>query len=1221
MTFQHSHDTNWRSDSIDDDTLRPRSQSIATTDATVVRSRTLSDIYSDYTVRVDYGDVSLSEALVPDPGDDAEFHVDENRFAFSPGQLNKMQNPKSLAAFFALGGLGGLEKGLRTDLHAGLSVDEGRLDGFVDLQQVVSHLDDKPIDITKPGLEANLAPAVAAPTNDGSKFEDRIHTFSENKNTGQKIIILLTIAAVVSLSLGIYETVDGGTGVEWVEGVAICVAILIVTVVTAANDWQKEKQFAKLNKRNDDRDVKAIRSGKSTMISVYNIMVGDVLHLEPGDSIPADGILISGHGLKCDESSVTGESDHIKKTSGYDVWQQVIEGRANKKLDPFIVSGSKVLENVGTYLVTSVGPFSTYGRLMLSLQTSNDPTPLQVKLSHLADWIGYLGSAAAIILFLVLLFQFIADLPNHPDQSSTVKGQHFVDILIVAVTIIVVAVPEGLPLAVTLALAFATTRMVKENNLVRVLRACETMGNATVICSDKTGTLTQNKMTVVAGIWGLNQRFGTLSDGERESLNISGIFQHITAPVRDLIVKSVALNTTAFEERMNSQKEFIGSKTEVALLQLAYDYLGMDLTLERASVETMQLFPFDSARKCMGIVYRLSNTEYRLLVKGAPELMIDACSTHIADIATSEKEIHRESLSDDDRHQILETIDHFARCSLRTIGIVYKDFMGWPPKGARKLEDDLCSADFDDVFRDMTWVGAVGIQDPLRPEVPPAIHKCYTAGVQVKMVTGDNLATAIAVASSCGIKTENGLVMEGYEFRHLSPEELDQVIPRLQVLARSSPEDKRVLVERLKYRGETVAVTGDGTNDGPALRTADVGFSMGISGTEVAKEASSIILLDDNFRSIVTAIAWGRAVNDAVAKFLQFQITVNITAVILTFVSSIYSDSNNPVLNAVQLLWVNLIMDTFAALALATDGPTAGILDRNPVPKSASLFTMNMWKMIIGQTVYKLAVIFILYFAGDQLLDPQLDSKDPELRSKQLSTVVFNTFVWMQVFNVFNCRRLDNKFNVFEGMFQNYWFLGINTVIIGGQIMIVYIGGQAFRVTRLNGVLWAVCLICAVGCMPWAMSLRMIPDHHFAIVFNSIVGTFSVILRPFVKVFRIFGKGLKACFQPIARLTLRPFSRHVSKHFDHSSTQESTNLRAKDKRKHHPMKHRQPDTSEQHQGPTQITQAPPLTLIRQRERSPLPHQDKKDKERDDRTDKRLSRPAYDRHDSSFSIAD
>lgn len=460
--------------------------------------------------------------------------------------------------------------------------------------------------------------------------------------------------------------------------------------------------------------------------------------------------------------------------------------------------------------------------------------------------------------------------------------------------------------------------MVKQNNLVRVLRACETMGNATVICSDKTGTLTQNKMTVVAGIWGSHQSFSRLSEGETQPSSVGMLesFQQLTAPIRDLIVKSVALNSTAFEEGTNGQKEFIGSKTEVALLQLAHDYLGMDLTLERASTETVQLFPFDSARKCMGLVYRLSNGDYRLLVKGASELMIDTCSMQIADITTSKESLHTQVLSEDDQHHILEAIDLFARGSLRTIGIVYKDYVTWPPLGARTLEDDLHSADFDDIFRDMTWVGVVGIQDPLRPEVPPAIRKCYSAGVQVKMVTGDNISTAIAIASSCGIKTEGGLVMEGHVFRNLSDTELDRVIPQLQVLARSSPEDKRILVERLKNLGETVAVTGDGTNDGPALRTADVGFSMGITGTEVAKEASSIILLDDNFRSIVTAIAWGRTVNDAVAKFLQFQITVNISAVILTFVSSIYSDSNNPVLNAVQLLWVNLIMDTFAALAL-----------------------------------------------------------------------------------------------------------------------------------------------------------------------------------------------------------------------------------------------------------------------------------------------------------------
>ncbi|KGO72374.1 ATPase, P-type, K/Mg/Cd/Cu/Zn/Na/Ca/Na/H-transporter [Penicillium expansum] len=1181
-----SHASDRHLQSINENTLRPRSQSIASTEATVVRSRTLSDIYLDPTVKFEYDDVSLLEALVPDARDDADFNVDNNRFAFSPGQLNKMQNPKSLAAFFALGGLQGLSKGLRTDLDTGLSVDEGRLDDFVDFQQATSHLYNTP-SIAKSRLQANLAPAVAVNTNDCPSFEDRIHTFSKNrlqarKSPGllklfwvaynDKIIILLTVAAVISLSLGIYETVHGGIGVEWVEGVAICVAILIVTVVTSANDWQKEKQFAKLNKRNNDRDVKAIRSGKPTMISIYNVMVGDVLCLEPGDSIPADGILISGNGIRCDESSVTGESDNIKKTNGYEVWQQVIEGRVNKKLDPFMISGSKVLESVGTYLVTSVGPFSTYGRLMLSLQTSNDPTPLQVKLGHLANWIGYLGSAAAVILFLILLFQFVADLPNHPDQSATVKSQHFVDILIVAVTVIVVAVPEGLPLAVTLALAFATTRMVKQNNLVRVLRACETMGNATVICSDKTGTLTQNKMTVIAGIWGSHKSFSRLSEGETRPSSVGMLesFQQLTAPIRDLIVKSVALNSTAFEEGTNGQKEFIGSKTEVALLQLAHDYLGMDLTLERASTETVQLFPFDSARKCMGLVYRLSNGDYRLLVKGASELMIDACSMQIADITTSES-LHTQVLSEDDRHHILEAIDLFARGSLRTIGIVYKDYRTWPPLGARTLEDDLHSADFDDVFRDMTWVGVVGIQDPVRPEVPLAIRKCFSAGVQVKMVTGDNISTAIAIALSCGIKTEGGLVMEGHVFRNLSDTELDRVIPQLQVLARSSPEDKRILVERLKNLGETVAVTGDGTNDGPALRTADVGFSMGITGTEVAKEASSIILLDDNFRSIVTAIAWGRTVNDAVAKFLQFQITVNISAVILTFVSSIYSDSNNPVLNAVQLLWVNLIMDTFAALALATDGPTPEILDRKPVPKSAPLFTMNMWKMILGQTVYKLAVIFMLYFSGDQLLSPQLENNDPELRSKQLSTVVFNTFVWMQIFNELNCRRLDNRFNIFEGMFRNYWFLGINTIIIGGQIMIVYIGGQAFRVTRLSGVLWAVCLICALGCIPWSMILRMIPDHNFAFVFNAIVSGLSVVLWPFIKVFRLFGRGFKACFRPIPRFIRWVVSRQFSNHSDDTSLQEPTNSQARDKEVPGFMNGRHHDAPEHHQVPPQIS--------------------------------------------------
>ncbi|KAG0159410.1 hypothetical protein PDIDSM_6932 [Penicillium digitatum] len=1141
--------SNRPSQSIDGDTLRPRADSFASSADTMVRSRANSEVDPAHTSKDAYDDVSLADALKPDPRNESDFQVEDNRFAFSPGQLYKMQNPKSLAAFHALGGLQGLERGLRTDLIAGLSVDEGCLEGKVEFRDVAPSVQHASTEKSS-SKSVTSAPSPAS-SGHGSPFEDRIRVFSQNKlparkSTGflklfwaaynDKIIILLTIAAVVSLSLGIYETVSEGSGVDWVEGVAICVAILIVTVVTAVNDWQKERQFAKLNKRaslpllilkNDDREVKVTRSGKTDMVSVYDIMVGDILHLEAGDSIPADGVLVSGYGIKCDESSATGESDQMKKTPGHEVWQQIVGGKANKKLDPFLISGSKVLEGVGTYVVTSVGPYSTYGRILLSLQTPNDPTPLQVKLGKLADWIGYLGTAAAGLLFFILLFRFVADLPDHPEKNGAMKGKEFVDILIVAVTVIVVAIPEGLPLAVTLALAFATTRMVKENNLVRVLRACETMGNATVICSDKTGTLTQNKMTVVAGTWGLDQNFSQRTeDADVEgSMTISAVSQNLSAPIKDLIMKSIALNSTAFEQEKDGSIDFVGSKTEVAMLQLARDHMGMDLVSERGSAEITQLIPFDSARKCMGVVYRVPGAGYRLLVKGASELMVGVCTTEIVNIDISKEKPDVEQLLEAQKKDLLETIDNYAHKSLRTIGMVYKDFATWPPTEAKQSED--ASINFEDFFHDMTWVGVVGIQDPLRPEVPSAIRKCHSAGVQVKMVTGDNVATATAIASSCGIKTEDGLVMEGPKFRQLTNAEMDEVIPRLQVLARSSPDDKRILVERLKILGETVAVTGDGTNDGPALRTADVGFSMGIAGTEVAKEASSIILLDDNFKSIITAISWGRAVNDAVAKFLQFQVTVNITAVVLTFVSSVSNSDNSSVLTAVQLLWVNLIMDTFAALALATDAPTEQILDRKPVPKHASLFTLTMWKMILGQAIYQLAITFMLYFAGDKLLGAHLSS-EPELRAKQLATVVFNTFVWMQIFNEFNNRRLDNKFNIFEGMFRNYWFLGINAIMIGGQIMIVFVGGQAFNVTRLSGTLWGVCLICSIACLPWAIILRLIPDYHFGLVFNAVVGGMAVVLRPLSKGCKAIGRGIGSFFRPVKRFYRRIFNRQKS---------------------------------------------------------------------------------------------
>jgi Ca2+-transporting ATPase len=616
-----------------------------------------------------------------------------------------------------------------------------------------------------------------------------------------------------------------------------------------------------------------IRSGKSVQISVYDLLVGDVCHLEPGDLIPADGIFIGGHNVKCDESSATGESEQMKKVSAQETINQLEAGVGNvHKLDPFIISGAKVLEGVGTYLVTSVGVHSSFGKTMMALREDSTATPLQMKLNDLAEAIAKLGGAAALLLFVVLLIRFLVQLRGNSDPASE-KGQTFLRILITAITVVVVAVPEGLPLAVTLALAFATTRMLKDNNLVRVLQACETMGNATTVCSDKTGTLTQNKMTVVSGTIGTSERFGEKVAGaakgkdaeeQAQDLSMRDFVDSLPQDLKDLLMQSIAQNSTAFEGEEDGKPSFIGSKTETALLSFARDYLGLgSVAEERANAHITQLIPFDSGRKCMGVVVKLENGQYRLMIKGASEILLRRANRIVSPGGAESK------MTADAEKTVSQIISTYATRSLRTIGLLYRDFPSWPPPGARTVEDDPNQAEFEDIFDDMIWLGIVGIQDPLRPGVEDAVLQCQKAGVFVRMVTGDNIMTAKAIAEECGIYTSGGIIMEGPKFRQLTKTQMDQVIPRLQVLARSSPEDKRILVRRLKELGETVAVTGDGTNDGPALKMADVGFSMGIAGTEVAKEASSIILMDDNFSSIVKALMWGRAVNDAVKKFLQ----------------------------------------------------------------------------------------------------------------------------------------------------------------------------------------------------------------------------------------------------------------------------------------------------------------------------------------------------------------
>ncbi|BFZ57610.1 plasma membrane calcium [Savitreella phatthalungensis] len=1104
-----------------------------------------------HVARAEKDDAELDARRILEEGEDAS--PSDSHFAFTNKQLQALVDPKNIELLRQMGGLRGLAKGLQSDLNAGLSWDETILPLKVSREEALAYAkeadtvdtsnekggsngDDRRIVMT-PQTPSQQQMLSKRPTTglrktltmrstmrqDENKMVDRQGYFGRNvlparktKNIFQlmwialqdKVLILLSIAAVISLALGLYETfgtpeeiVDGRPvpHVEWVEGVAIIVAILIVTVVGSANDFQKERQFAKLNKKKEDRKVTIVRSGKTARMSVFDVQVGDVMKFEPGDVLPVDGVLIQGHNVRCDESAATGESDTLKKMPGDEALQLVDPGQAfDKKADPFMLSGGKVVEGVGSFLVTSVGTSSFNGKTMMALQTEAEDTPLQAKLNNIATIIAKLGGAAALLLFVVTFIEYLVRL-RHNDGTASQKGQQFLNLLIIAITVVVVAVPEGLPLAVTLALAFATTRMVKDNCLVRILKSCETMGVATTICSDKTGTLTQNRMTVVAGTLSVSQRFAqspeeaAADQAQREvdqpapkradteemheetkqitsslgrARNTTRFVTKLSGAVKDILLDSISLNSTAFEGVDEHGKDgFVGSKTETALLEFARIHLGMGpVATLRANKPVVHMIPFSSEKKCMGCVIKQADGSFRLFTKGASEIVLSYCSRVLQDPFIDEAKPITQPISSHDREKMGATIDEYADQSLRTIGLVYRDFPSWPPTQGTEL---------DKLFEDMTMIGIVGIMDPLRPGVKDAVQTCKEAGVFVRMVTGDNVVTARAIARECGIYTEGGIVMEGPVFRKLSPGEMDQIIPRLQVLARSSPEDKQILVKRLKRNGETVAVTGDGTNDGPALKMADVGFSMGIAGTEVAKEASAIILMDDNFSSIIKAMAWGRAVNNAVKKFLQFQITVNITAVLLTFISAVSGTDETSVLTAVQLLWVNLIMDTLAALALATDPPGPSLLKVKPARKSDNLITFDMWKMIIGQSIYQLTVTLILYYVGADIFDWDLSTNQGMVERQ---TVVFNTFVWCQIFNQLNNRRLDNKLNVFEGILRNYFYIIINLVMIGGQVLIIFVGGRAFSVTRIKGDDWAVSIIVGAISIPIAIIIRLIPN-------------------------------------------------------------------------------------------------------------------------------------------------
>lgn len=1079
--------------------------------------------------------------------------IDPKPFRYQPYVLSELVDPKSVSKLRDMGGIEGIIAGLGTHVERGLNLSVRGADASNAGKDVenVSDASATPVDGT----------VVASP-------EDRERVYGRNsipqkkakslwllmwQALQDKILIILIIAAMVSLALGFYTDfgappeilpcdnpepgLEGcrAPPIDWVEGLAILIAVIVVVTVGSANDYAKERQLQKLNAQKDERDVKVIRQGRPSTMSVHDVQVGDILQIEPGEVIPADGIFLRGHNVKCDESGATGESDLIKKAP-YDECVAELEksekgdGKVSKR-DPFLISGSRVQEGVGEYVVTAVGKLSFNGKLLMSLHTEAEDTPLQGKLNKLAALIAKLGSIAGLLLFIVLFIKFLAQLRNFEGSPSD-KGQRFISVLILAVTVVVVAIPEGLPLAVTLALAFAARRMAKQNLLVRLLGSCETMGAATVICTDKTGTLTQNEMSVVAGSAGVHCKFvrrlqdhgdrvisnkteGIAQDSAIDQQELSSV---IEGPLRELWNDSIAVNSTAFEEDASDEADaaskksimqkitgifskdsskkkstkggFVGSKTETALLSFAKDLGWEDYRSRRKVNETVTSYPFSSERKAMAVVVKKPSGGYRLMVKGASEVIAALCDA-VVEIPTtddasaaSRTQVTTTPITEEGRGNLDRTIMFYANQTLRTLGLAYKDFESWPPANVEFVDngDDTREVDYNSLARSLTLLSIVAIEDPLREGVAQAVKDTHTAGLRVIMVTGDNSLTARSIAAQCGIydASKSPVIMEGPVFRTLNDFELREIVPRLAVLARSSPQDKQKLVETLKAMGEVVAVTGDGTNDAAALKSASIGFSMGIAGTEIAKEASDIILLDDRFSSIVTALLWGRCVRDAVRKFLQFQLAVNVGAVVITFVTSVASDEEESALTAVQLLWINLIMDVLASLALATDPASPELLNRKPEATNSPLISLDMWKMIIGQSLYQIALVLTLNFAGPSILnlhnpgESPAEAADAELELKALT---FNVFVFCQLFNQLNARRLDRGLNIFHGFLRNPYFLTIMLIELGAQILIVFVGGAAFTVTRLGGRDWGISIIAGALSLPLGVLIRLIPTE------------------------------------------------------------------------------------------------------------------------------------------------
>lgn len=796
------------------------------------------------------------------------------------------------------------------------------------------------------------------------------------------IIRILLVAACLSLGLAFVED-------DFAESIGIFLAVFLATGVGFYFECDAAKKFRVLNSINEDTLVKVKRNGNVCEIMRRDVVMGDIVLIEPGDEVPADGQLLKALGLQIDESSLTGEP-MVNKSS--DPSDNDPEATYPSNM---LLRGSMVMDGRGVMSVTAIGDATEIGKVAKrSTEETAVVTPLNQQLTRLAKLISKIGSVVAIVTFLIFtihdIYNFSLTNPSWDAKDIISVTNVVLNYFMMSVTLIAMAVPEGLPMAVTLSLALNMRRMLKSNNLVRKLHACETMGAVTVICTDKTGTLTQNRMQVAE--------------------------MDIKADDKELFDQWLALNTTAYIDDADGGKG-IGNPTEIALL-LWLKSKGKDYRFMRENAEIIDQLPFSTERKYMATIANICGERW-LMMKGAPEIVMKYC----VKMSTSEDE------------KIKKRLLGFQSQAMRTLAFA-----------ACKLDGDGCNSCSEEIRRgELRWQGMAAISDPLRGDVAEAVNSCGSAGIRVKIVTGDTAGTAIEIARQIGIwrkDTPEECHITGTDFAALSDEDALKRAQVLKVMSRARPTDKQRLVELLQQQHEVVAVTGDGTNDAPALHHAQVGLSLG-SSTSVAKEASDMTLLDDSFGSIVKAVMWGRSLYRNIQRFIFFQLVVNVSALLLVLVGA-FIGTELP-LTVTQILWVNLIMDTFAAMALASLPPSREVMNEKPRAADDFIISHGMARGIafMGISFFVILLVMLLYYNHQGMNVHEL-------------TIFFTTFVMLQFWNLFNAKTLGSVHSAFRYFVRDNGLILVLLMIFAGQWLIVEFGGRMFRTESLSLTEWVV---------------------------------------------------------------------------------------------------------------------------------------------------------------------